>query len=183
VSGTCGTGSGAPRAARTLYAGSTASCSRKAKWDVSGCRDRAWASALRTRTSGSAASRFPRCDGLAVLRPQPRGKTSNRPSLAGKESKIILDSLAESLKCPGGPVVGLLAEQGIHEAPEPRKARPTPGSACEQGRALRRRRMILVLAGAQSSAVNSGRALGLLAPSRTGRATRQAPGIRGWKES
>ena len=25
------------------------------------------------------------------------------------------------------------------------------------------------------------RALGLLAPSRTGRATRQAPGIRGWK--
>ena len=99
-----------------------------------------------------------------MLRPQPRGKTSNRPSLAGKESKIILDSLAESLKCPGGPVVGLLAEQGIHEAPEPRKARPTPGSACEQGRALRRR-MILVLAGAQSSAVNSGRALGLLARS------------------
>src|ERR1035437_110316 len=55
---------------------------------------------------------------LAVLRPQPRGKTSNRPSLAGEESEIILDSLAESLKCPGGPVVGLLAEQGIHEAPD-----------------------------------------------------------------
>ena len=53
-----------------------------------------------------------------MLRPQPRGKTSNRPSLAGKEGEIVLDSLAESLKCPGGPVVGLLAEQGVREAPD-----------------------------------------------------------------